>query len=306
MKIQILFLNHIRLFIIFLMLILTQNYGLTQNQVPIVVSTPPNSIWGPPNQYCFFAYEIKVEDDDSDVSFVAKKIPSWLQLNKYYPKSAFLQGTPEYVNSDSVIIEISDGVNIIQHRFELTVRPLYNPPSFGTAPMTEAFVDSLYTYEAIVNPGAVDNSIISLECINKPEWITFEKDYQIGNTDERKRARLTGKPLNEGEYEVYLTAKYGITNVSEVNQIFTISVKNSNTAINSIDADKLKLYLSFNRNILHFSKCLSSILVFDVFGKLIKSYKNTSIIDVTNYTNGIYLLKTKDFDGKIHLNKFLK
>ena len=152
MKIQILFLNQMHLFYLILMLFLTQNYGFTQNQVPIVISTPPNSIWGPPNQYCSFAYEIKVEDDDSDVSFIAKKIPSWLHLNKYYPKSAFLQGTPEFLNTDSVIIEISDGVNTIQYSFVLSVRPLYNSPSFGTTPIIEAIIPAMVSMKTNSTP----------------------------------------------------------------------------------------------------------------------------------------------------------
>lgn len=300
------FIFHIRLISFLLMAIPIQTHALTQNQVPVVVSTPPNSIWGPPNQYCTFNYEIKVEDDDSDVCFTVKKIPSWLQLNKYYPKSAFLQGIPEFLNTDSVILEISDGVNTIQYSFELTIRPLYNPPSFGTEPIIEAFVDSVYTYDAIINPGAVNNNILSLECINKPEWITFEKDYPINYTDDRKRARLSGKPISRGEYEVFLTAKYGLTIFNEVNQIFTLRVIENNTETNSAKTDILKLYLSNGSNTLQFSKILSTITVFDISGKLILSCFNTSNIDITNFTNGIYFVITKEYKGKIQQNRFLK
>lgn len=292
--------------ILLILVCFCQNKLFSENQIPVVTSTPPNSIWGPPNQYCYFAYEIRVEDDDSDVTFVTKKIPSWLQLNKYYPKSAFLQGTPEFLTTDSVVIVISDDVHTIEYRFELSVRPLYNPPSFATEPTTEVIVDSIYTYEAIVNPGAIENSIITLECVKKPEWITFEKDYPIGYPDERKRARLIGKPLLEGEYEILLTAKFGIVNLSEINKGYTIIVKKNNTAINSIDADKFKIFLSLDRNTLHFTEYLSEIAIFDTFGKIIGLSQNTSYIDIKAYTKGIYLVKAKNIQNTTHISKFIK
>ena len=292
-----------QLYIIASFIILPQNYIFAQNQTPVVISTPPSSPFGPPNQYSTFYHEIKVEDDEPTVDFKIIKLPTWLQAYKGLPKSLFIQGTCENLQTDSVVVSISDSIHTIRYGFQVTVRPLYDTPWFQISHDVEAFVDSIFNFPVKVQIGGVDRQLIQLVCVSKPNWLNFENS--ISPSDLILYGKLTGIPSAEGIYQVQLTAKYGLTNPMDENFILNITVKKSNTAVKITTNDNRMVFDTLSKFI-RFANEMYRIEVSEVSGRLVASGNFIKELDVSAIPNGVLLVKYINSSGDTHITKFIK
>ncbi len=91
------------------------------NTTPVFVSTPPNEA----TANAAFEYHISATDADGDaLLFHAVSMPSWLTLTDNGDGTAVLTGTPDAgdVGSVDITIEVSDGEEVVQQSFTLTVQ----------------------------------------------------------------------------------------------------------------------------------------------------------------------------------------
>lgn len=91
------------------------------NAAPVFISAPP----GEATENAAFQYHITATDADGDaLQFHAVSMPAWLTLTDNGDGTALLTGTPSFANVGSIdiTIEVSDGEEVVQQSFTLTVK----------------------------------------------------------------------------------------------------------------------------------------------------------------------------------------
>ncbi len=180
------------------------------NDAPVVTSSAKTGAI----EDLLYYYQFSVVDPDDDgVTLSAVALPNWLAFN---PLSGELQGTPTNADNGvhSVILQATDGQEIVTQDFDITVAGTNDLPSFTSSATTSIDEDSSYNYSPIVtDPDA--GAVLTMTAPIIPSWLSFDGTI------------LSGIPDNEdvGQHAVTLRLSDGF---SFVDQSFTIVVNNTN------------------------------------------------------------------------------
>jgi hypothetical protein len=199
------------------------------NYAPAITSIPVTTA----TEDVVYTYTFTVEDiDASDIIILsAETKPDWLSFN-YTPgqKSAVLTGTPtnDNVGDNDVVLRVNDGHMTKDQSFTINVVNVNDPPEITSTPVTGAYVGNLYNYEFTAID--VDNAVITLSAVLKPDWLTFTPETGL----------LTGTPAQEdkGDHDVILRASDG---TAHVDQEFTITVDGPD-ALSDLEAAGIRIY----------------------------------------------------------------
>jgi hypothetical protein len=199
----------------------SQGRDIDSDQVEIVVNPIndfPEFISNPileaiEDQIYIYSFSANDVDEEDVLTYGVISSPEWLT----YDGIQEISGIPlnENVGDFPVILTVSDGVEIVEQSFTITVMNTNDPPVFTSIPVTEVNEDELYAYMMIANDEDIGDEI-SFEVNILPDWLTFEAGFII-----------TGIPENEhvGIHNVDLSATDGDT---IVHQLFSITVINTN------------------------------------------------------------------------------
>lgn len=77
-------------------------------------------------------------------------------------------------------------------------------------------------------------------------------------------------------------------------------------SINDLELNKITLYPNPVKTILKFSETIKEAKIFDLNGKLLATFKNSNEINLSNYPNGIYILKVISANGVGITQKLIK
>jgi hypothetical protein len=183
------------------------------NDAPSFTSAPLTTA----TQDASYSYTVTAEDPDGDsIIYSAHILPTWLTFND---TTHILSGTPgnEDVGEDTVALRITDGTDIVDQGFVITVGDENDAPVFTSIPDTAATQASLYSYA--VTAEDVDGDTLSFSAPTLPEWISFNDTTNI----------LSGIPedAHVGDNPVTLRVNDGAV---DVDQSWVITVQNINDA----------------------------------------------------------------------------
>ena len=153
------------------------------------------------------------------MTYAAPTLPDWLD----YDDISTINGVPDSEGEYPVLLTVTDGIEIIEQSFTITVFPSdygNTPPVFTSVPDTSAVEDEEYNYP--ITADDVDTNNVLIITGEYPDWLIF-----VDNED--GTALLSGTPTNDvvGGHSVVLTVSDGFVTV---NQEFTITVVNTNDA----------------------------------------------------------------------------
>ena len=203
---------------------ITDSFGATADQVftititntndkPQFTSTPIDTT----NEDALYTYNFTIVDPDGDpFSISTNSLPSFLTFDS---AGSSISGTP--VNNDvgdhMITIFADDGTGNVQQTYILTVLNTNDQPTFTTAPITIAEEDTFYTYT--VSAADVDlGDSLSYTAPVLPSWLTFNTSTRV----------LSGTPRQADIGVHNVTLRATDKNASSVDQIFTITVNNTN------------------------------------------------------------------------------
>lgn len=265
------------------------------NEPPVITSTPPTTA----NEDVDFSYTITATDNDGDnITFSAPVLPSWLTFNAV---THSISGKPlnQHVGNHSIQLRASDGKDVTNQNFQLTVVNSNDLPVITSTAVTTANVGQAYLYEFTASDIDVGD-VLTYSTVNIPAWLNF--------TQGTNGATLSGVPAiaNIGSNSVILKVSDG---KADILQGFTIVVGNS-TAINEhVGSDNHYFYPNPVRNTLYFdSGSLSDldVVILNISGIPVKhiSVRQTSHleIDVSGLGEGIYIIKAK-IDNRLYTDK---
>lgn len=272
----------------------------TINFIPEITANPSTIA----NVDSLYLCKIAVTDNDVGdvIEFFADGLPYWLKLDSIETKSAVVCGTPDFnaIGKSAFTVYINDGTDTVAVEFDLKT-VLHNvAPRFISEEILNVKVENQYFYH--ISTTDEDNDSIKISCLQKPEWLDFI-DY--GNGD----AALVGTPGQNDtlNYEIIISAsdKHHITY-----QKFTISVL---SGVNKYDEDlcvKIRPNPTTEKIIITLPDLLDEkeVKVRDFSGRIIELLQvagGQTIIDLSNYTQGIYFLNFK-IRGKIITKKIIK
>lgn len=144
------------------------------------------------------------------------------------------------------------------------------------------------------------NVALTLGWDQSQEKADFERNtakvghYKNGQWTEENSGSVSGN-------NPYSILANGITSFSP------FSVMNFATLGNSdFDKSKLIIYPNPSSDAVNFSQVTEWIHIYDISGKLLKSFNNTSKIDIRNLTPGTYIINYRDKNGHINIDKIIK
>jgi hypothetical protein len=181
---------------------LTQEFTITvsnTNDAPFFTSVPIVSIIQN-NTYVYTMIASDIDLGDS-LTYAAPTLPDWLD----YDDISTISGVPDSEGEYPVLLTVTDGIEIIEQSFTITVFPLdygNTPPVFTSAPDTSAVEDEEYNYP--ITADDVDTNNVLIITGEYPDWLIF-----VDNND--GTALLNGTPTNDdvGDHSVVLTVSYG-------------------------------------------------------------------------------------------------
>ncbi len=201
--------------------ILPGNSGGGTNVAPEFTSTPIVQVGE--NEVYNYVVAASNPKPDSQLTFACPIKPEWLTLTNNNDGTANLTGSTSQLGVYQVVVTVTNGSASASQTFEVEVKNVGNQaPVFVTEPLLTVNEDVEYVYN--INVADNDNDPITLDCIQKPDWMIF--NYLTDGF-----AELRGTPTNEnvGEYQVVLSITDGFIQ-EPVLQTFTISVTNVNDA----------------------------------------------------------------------------
>ena len=124
---------------------------------------------------------------------------------------------PNSKGETTINITATDGDALVTNSFNVVVFRENEVPVFDSTPVSVAYEDSLYEYNIQVSDVDIEDSNLTIEVVEKPDWLNF-----IDNQD--KTALLSGTPLAShiGAHNVVL--KVTDTVLESTTQSFTITV----------------------------------------------------------------------------------
>ncbi len=212
-----------------------QAYTLTVNNVNDApyLSNPNENQFAYTNQYFEFSANSDTFEDPDAIygdqiiyrsSLIdGSPLPSWLIFN---PDGLTYSGTPSEFMANLYTIKLTafdqSGASA-SDLFDLTIRPYNSAPEFVSTPVTEAWQNSLYTYNVVAEDDAINAGLTIVDGVI-PAWLTL-----VDNGD--GTAVLSGTPANGdvGEEEIVLYVSDGIIREASSQQ-FTLTIYNVNDA----------------------------------------------------------------------------
>jgi hypothetical protein len=120
-----------------------------------------------------YNYTLTATDPDSDpITFAEYSTPAWLTFT---PETGLLTGTPAVGNigTSQVMLDVSDGINTIQHDFTITVSAAGNDaPVITSTPVTGVVKDGPYSY-TVTATDADGDAPLTYSTTTKPAWLTL-------------------------------------------------------------------------------------------------------------------------------------
>ncbi|MBN1416253.1 MAG: putative Ig domain-containing protein [Bacteroidales bacterium] len=198
------------------------------NIAPIILSSAVTT----GTQDIAYSYQFQYREIDGDpITLSAPVLPSWLSFNT---STGLLSGTPtnDDVDTNRVILRVSDGQVNVDQEFVITVANVNDLPVISSTPATSVDEDDPYTYTLTasdIDPGAT----LTYSAPVLPAWMDFNTSTHV----------LSGTPTND-QVGTADSANFNVTlrvtdNVGGyVEQPFVITVKQVNDApvINSQNA----------------------------------------------------------------------
>lgn len=268
---------------------------VSDNNAPLFTSNPPTIV----DNYSEYMYTVTAYDADAaDVLvFAAETIPDWASFDM---STQILSGIPEKadVGDHSVVLTVTDGYDLVQQEFVITVRDVNTSPVVISEPSSEAKVDRLYTYlmEVIDN----DGDPLTYSGIVIPDWLTFNTASKV----------LSGTPVEAdlGESNVIISVSDGMFTVNH--QFIITVVPEWGVGIDLTNALVSKVFPNPARSVVNFefSGEVSLIEITDLAGRVMihQSVENGNMsiqLDVSELSEGVYLFRAIDGDqqqtGKI-------
>jgi hypothetical protein len=159
----------------------------------------------------------------------------------------------------NVNIELSDGIDMVEDEFVITVNYINIPPLFTSTPVTTAKEGMAYTYVAIATDPDVTDPVnpqtLTYAADILPSWVTFDPVTKV----------LVGIPSrsNVGDNPVKLTVSDGL---SQDVQEFVIHVTSSNNlpVITSVPPSTIDNYSEYLYKITAFDADVTDVLTFGV------------------------------------------
>jgi hypothetical protein len=236
-----------------------------------------------------YTYAITVVDADVDdpvnpqtLTWNAEILPPWLSFDE---ETHVLAGVPNRaaVGDNPVKIAVNDGLETAYHEFVIVVEITNLDPIITSSPVlsVDNYAEYSYTITA-VDPDPSD--VLTFTAVPPlPSWLSFDGTTHI----------LSGIPekVNVGTHPVTLRVSDGY---AEVDQTFTITVNNVNTApyvtsdpMDTIKVDQLYTYLVVavdreGNNLTYIGTSIPSWLVFDTGSKVLSGKPTAS--DVGDHT----------------------
>ena len=257
--------------------------NIEANQVPVFTSTPGVTATTGHN----YSYSIATSDSENDARTISvESAPAWLSLTDNGNGTATLTGTPNVTGDANVILQVNDGFNTVKQSFTIAVAANAIPQITSTA-VTNGTVGNAYSYS--ITAADSDNDAITISTTVKPTWLNLTDN---GNGT----ASLSGTPTQVGNYDVTIRVNDGIESST---QVFSINV--ITTGINDFTIQDIKVYPNPARDIvfINFAGNNVKVTLFDITGKQVKSYNNTTSIDVTSIPSGLYLMRIESNFGLV-------
>jgi hypothetical protein len=182
--------------------IVFQNFTLMVANVPprITNRTVPDAWVGTP-----FIYNVSAEDANLDtLVFSMSQSPEGMTVDSI---TGAISWAPKQAGSFPVAMSVSDGIDATTFVFNITVK---QAPKFTSSPVTAAYVDGLYIYNAMAI-GAAD-AILNYSLVSGPPGMAINSS----------NGKLIWTPTTTGSYAVSLNVTDG--KGGEAKQEFTINV----------------------------------------------------------------------------------
>jgi hypothetical protein len=261
----------------------TFEINVENNDAPVFTSTPGATAITGHN----YSYSITTSDTENDARTISiESAPAWLSLTDNGDGTATLTGTPPVTGYANVILQLNDGLNTVKQSFTIAVAANAIPQITSTA-VTNGTVGNAYSYS--ITAADSDNDAITISTTVKPTWLTLTDN---GNGT----ASLSGTPTQVGNYDVTIQVSDGIESSTQVFSINVIA-----TGINEFSIQDIKVYPNPARDIvfINFAGNNIKVTLFDITGKQVKSYNNTTSIDVTSIPSGLYLMRIESNFGLV-------
>lgn len=198
---------------------------------------------------------------------------SWTYVKDYDNSSA----TDMAWIDDLVLIGLDDN----------NVFPANDAPQFLSEAPVDLDIEADYNYTVLVQDA--DNDMLFLHAATLPYWMTLNYSEENGYT-------LSGSPVQAGKFDVVLHLSDGY---HQVEQVFTVEVKDGSVGIDDINATALSVYPMPVKDILYLNmKCNEAVLM-DVNGQQMLVERNCEQLNMSNIPAGVYLLKLNILDDII-------
>ena len=256
------------------------------NHEPEIISSPLSKA----DDYEPYSYTVEAKDDDEDqVSFFAKELPSWANFASVEGK---MDGTPKWFDADSfhnVSLGATDGKDTVFQNYQVYVGDNNDSPSFTSSPDTTADYSELYVY--IVEYLDYDeNDTVELNILSAPDWLELSDNFLTGtpdSSDYNSRIKIT-LSVTDGKQNSYQSFYLNISGPSSglrQNKTTNFSVY-PNPTTNEISFDLSE----FNEEV--------EVSVWNMTGKEVLSYSNIQggtirTLNVENLNSGIYLINIR-------------
>jgi hypothetical protein len=169
------------------------------------------------NDYIVDLSDKFIDADDTSLTYSATSNNTNLINVSVLGDKLTLSLEPNSKGETTIDVSATDNEVSVSNSFSVLVFRENELPIFDSTPVTVAYEDLLYEYNVQVSDVNVEDSNLTIEVIEKPDWLTF-----INN--EYNRALLSGTPLvdNIGTHNVVL--KVTDTVLESATQSFTITV----------------------------------------------------------------------------------
>jgi hypothetical protein len=258
---------------------------ISNNNKPVITSNPPLLV----DNYSEYIYMISAYDADvSDVlTFGVELLPAWLTFN---PEDRTLKGTPTKsdVGENNVILNVSDGYDIVKQEFTITVRDVNVPPVVISEPEDTAYVNRQYTY--LVNAVDYDGDAVTYGQVVIPSWATFNPATRV----------LSGTPTSADvgiSHQVYINIIAGVHNVPHQFYITVVYPTGINDGVEF--ASSVYPNPADNHVIFELARDARRIEITDLTGRVVtmvsvKHGERSVQIDISHLSSGLYLFKVSD------------
>ena len=269
--------------------------GIPNLDSPYFTSLPITSI----NEGEEYSYEITAEDPNTlPLTITAQEKPDWLELTDNGDGTAILTGTAPTITQISqnfnVTLQASNGTDIGEQVFTITVHTTNTPPEFVSEPITSGVQYELYEYN--IEATDADGDVITLTATTLPDWAEI-----IDNGD--GTGKITGTPTEKSVigFQVKIQASDGI---HQVEQSFRVKVAES--YVEDFGHGKINIFPNPTKNILNIQNCQNTNYeIIDVTGKVLQTGKiNDSIetLDMSNFAKGNIFIKLQDNENCKNVN----